>query len=70
MYKVLVGKHKEKRPLERPRHRWEDRIRMELGEIGCVCVCVEGIHLTQDRDWQALMNTVWNLQVLAPWSWF
>jgi hypothetical protein len=34
MYKVSVGKHKGKRLLERPRHRWEDRIRMDLREIG------------------------------------
>jgi hypothetical protein len=34
VYKVLVGKPDGKRPLGRPRHRWEDRIRMDLGEIG------------------------------------
>jgi hypothetical protein len=34
LYKVLVGKPKGKRPLRRPRHRWEDGIRMDLGEIG------------------------------------
>jgi hypothetical protein len=34
LYKVLVGKPEGKRPLERPRHRWEDGIRMDLGEIG------------------------------------
>jgi hypothetical protein len=35
VYKVLIGKPEGKRPLERPRHRWEDGIRMDLGEIGC-----------------------------------
>jgi hypothetical protein len=34
MYKVLVGKPEGKRPLRRPRHRWEDGIRMNLGETG------------------------------------
>jgi hypothetical protein len=34
VYKVLVGKPKGKRPLRRPRHRWEDGIRMDLREIG------------------------------------
>jgi hypothetical protein len=34
VYKVFVGKPKGKRPLGRPRHRWEDGIRMDLGEIG------------------------------------
>jgi hypothetical protein len=33
-YRVLVGKTEEKRPLERPRRRWEDGIRMDLGEVG------------------------------------
>jgi hypothetical protein len=34
VYKVLVGKPEGKRPLGRPRYRWEDGIRMDLGEIG------------------------------------
>jgi hypothetical protein len=37
VYKVLVGKPEGKRPLERPRHRWEDGIRMDLSEIGLGC---------------------------------
>jgi hypothetical protein len=46
VYRVLVGKPKGKRPLVRPRRRWEDWIKMDLREIGwgegvCVCVCVE-----------------------------
>jgi hypothetical protein len=38
MYRVLVGKSEGKRPRERPRRRWEGGIRMDLREIGCVCV--------------------------------
>ena len=34
-YRVLVGKPEEKRPLERPRRRWEDNIKMDLREVGC-----------------------------------
>jgi hypothetical protein len=68
VYKVLVGKPEGKRPLERPRHRWEYGIRVNLREIGCGSV--EWIHLAQDRDrWQAVTNTVMNLRVLAPRSW-
>jgi hypothetical protein len=36
MYKVMVVKHEGKRPLERPRFRWEDNIKMDLQEVGCV----------------------------------
>jgi len=35
MYKVLVGKPEQKRPLGIPRHRWEDTIKMDLPEVGC-----------------------------------
>jgi hypothetical protein len=67
VYKVLVGKPEGKRPLGRPRHRWEDGIRMDLREI--VWGSVEWIQLAQDRDqWQALVNTVMNLRVLVPQS--
>jgi hypothetical protein len=47
VYKVLVGKPEEKRPLGRPRRRWDDGIRMYLREIGWGSV--EWIHLAQDR---------------------
>jgi hypothetical protein len=48
--------------LRRPRHRWEDNIRMELKEIGWESV--DWIHVAQDRDcWGALVNMVVNLQV-------
>jgi hypothetical protein len=67
VYRVLVGKAKGKRPLGRPRRRWDDGIRMDLREIGWGSV--EWIQLAQDRDrWWALVNTVMNLRVLAPRS--
>jgi hypothetical protein len=67
MYRVLVGKPGGKRPLERPRRRWEDGIIMDLREIGRGGV--EWIHLAQDRDlWWAVVNAVMNLPVLAPQS--
>jgi hypothetical protein len=66
VYSVLMGKPEGKRPLERPRRRWEDGIRMDLKEIGWRSA--DWIQLAQDRDrWQALVNTVINLWVLAPW---
>jgi hypothetical protein len=67
VYKVLMGKQEGKRPLEKPRHRWEDGIRMDLREIGWGSV--EWIQLDWDRDrWWGVVNTVMNLQVLAQWS--
>jgi hypothetical protein len=67
VYRVLVGRPEGKRPLGRPRHRWEDGIKMDLREIGWGGV--EWIHLAQDRDlWWALVNVVMNLRVLAPQS--
>jgi hypothetical protein len=60
-YNILVGRPEGRRPLERPRRRWED-ITMDLREIRFGDV--DWIHLAQDRDrWQALVNTVMNLQV-------
>jgi hypothetical protein len=65
VYKVLVGKPEGKRPLERPRRRWEDGIRMDLREIGLRGV--DWIRLAQDRDrWLAVVSAVMNLRVLAP----
>jgi hypothetical protein len=67
VYKVLVGKPEGKRPLGRPRRRWEDGIKMDLVEIGWWGV--EWIHLAQDRDrWRAVVNAVMNLRVLVPRS--
>jgi hypothetical protein len=54
VYSVLVGKPEGKRPLEIPRRKWEDNIKMDLTEIGWKFV---GMHLAQDRDqWRALVN--------------
>jgi hypothetical protein len=67
VYKVLVGKPEGKRPLGRPRHRWEDRIRMDLTEIGLGGV--NWIRLAQDRGrWRAVVSAAMNLRVLAPRS--
>jgi hypothetical protein len=61
-YKVLVGRPKGKRPLGRPRHRWEDNIRMDLRETRINGV--NWIQLAQDRvQWWAFVNMVMNLQV-------
>jgi hypothetical protein len=65
VYKVLVGKPEGKRPLGRPRRRWEDGIRKNLKEIGLGSV--DWIQLSQDRDrWRAVVSAVMNLRVLAP----
>jgi hypothetical protein len=67
VYKVLVGKPKGKRPLERPRRRWEDVVRLGLREIGLVGM--DWIRLAQDSDrWRAVVSAVMNLRVLAPRS--
>jgi hypothetical protein len=67
VYRVLMGKPVGKRPLGRPRRRWEDGIRMDLRKIGWGSV--DWIQLAQDRDrWRDLVNTVMNLRVLAPRS--
>ena len=57
VYRVLVGKPAGKRPLWRPRLRWEDDIKMDLEEVGCGGV--DWIELAQDRDrWRAFVNAV------------
>jgi hypothetical protein len=67
VYRVLVGKPQGKRPLGRPRRRWEDGIRMDLREIGLRGV--DWIRLSQDRDrWRAVVSAVMNLRGLAPRS--
>jgi hypothetical protein len=67
VYKVLVGNPEGKRPLGRPRCRWEDEIRMDLREIGFGGV--DWIRLSQYRDrWRAVVSAVMNLRVLAPRS--
>jgi hypothetical protein len=60
VYRVLVGKPEGKRPLERPRRRWEDNIMADLQEVGCRGM--NWIELAKDRDrWRALVNAVINL---------
>jgi len=62
VYRVLVGKPEGKTPLGRPRHGWEDNIKMALQEVGCGGM--DWIELAQDRDrWRALVNAVMNIQV-------
>ena len=62
VHRVLVGKPEGKRPLGKPRRRWEDNIKMDLQEVGGGCR--DWMELAQDRDrWRALMGTVRNLRV-------
>jgi hypothetical protein len=62
VYRVLVGMPESKRPLGRPKHRWEDNIKIDRRDIG-----IDGanwIQLAQDRvQWRACVNTVMNLRV-------
>jgi hypothetical protein len=62
VYRVLVGKPEGKRPLGRPRCRWEDNIKMDVQEVGCGGMdCIE---LVQDRDsWRGLVNAVMKFRV-------
>jgi hypothetical protein len=62
VYRVLVGKPEGKRPLGRPRHRWEDNNKAGLQEVGCGGM--DWIDLAKDRDmWRALVNAVMKLWV-------
>jgi hypothetical protein len=62
VYRLLVAKPKEKRPLGRARHRWIDNIKIDLLEMGLGVV--GWIGLAQDRyRWKALVNAVMNLRV-------
>jgi len=62
LYRVLLGKPEGKRPFGRPRHRWEDNIKMDLQEVGCRGM--DWIELAEDRDrWRAYVNVVMNLRV-------
>ena len=59
---ILMWKNEGKRPLGRPRRRWEDNIKMDLQEVGGGCG--DWMDLAQDRDrWRALVSTVRNLRV-------
>jgi hypothetical protein len=62
VYRVLMGKPEGKRPLGRPRRRWEVNVRMDLQEVGCGSE--DWIGLAQDMDrWRALVSAVRNLRV-------
>ena len=62
VHRVLIGKPEGKRPLGRPRRRWEDNIMMDLREVGGVGA--DWMELAQDRDrWRALVGTLRNLRV-------
>jgi len=62
VYRVLVGKPEGKRPLGRPRRRWEDNIKRDLQEEGYGSL--DWIELAEDRDrWRTLVNAVMNLRV-------
>ena len=65
MYRVLLGKPEGKRPVGRPRRRWEVKIKMDLQQV--CCVGVYWIELAQDRDrWQAIMVLVWKPKGKRP----
>jgi len=62
VYRILVRKPEGKRPLGRPRSRWENNIKMDLQKVECGGM--DWIELAQDRDrWRALVNAVMNLRV-------
>ena len=62
VHKVLVGKPEGKRPMGRPRRRWEDNIKMDLEEVGRCCG--DWMELAQDRDrWWAFVSMVMNFWV-------
>jgi len=62
VHRALVRKPEGKRPLGRPRHRWEDNIKTDLQEVGGGCG--DWMELAQDKDrWRALVSTVMNLRV-------
>jgi len=62
VFRVLVRKPEGKRPLGRPRRRWEDNIKIDLQDVGCGGM--DWIELAQDRDrWRAVVNVAMNLQV-------
>jgi hypothetical protein len=61
VYRDLLGKPAGKRPLGRPRRRWENNIKMDFQEVGCGAL--DWIELDQDRDrWRALVNAVMTLR--------
>ena len=61
-YRVLVGKPEGKRPLGRPRPRWENNIKMDLQEMGCEVM--DWVNVAEDKDrWRLLVNEVMNFRV-------
>jgi len=61
VYRVLMGNPEQKRPLGRPRRRWEDSAKIDLQEVGCECM--DWIDVALDRDrWRTLVNAVMNLR--------
>jgi transposase len=59
-YRILVGRPEGRRPPGRPRHRWEDNIKMDLQEVGRDGMA--WIDMAEDRDrWRAFVNAVMNL---------
>jgi len=62
VYGVLVRKPEGKRPLGRPRRKWDDNIKKGFQDVGCEGM--DWIDVAQDRDrWRALVNAVLNLRV-------
>jgi hypothetical protein len=62
VHRVLVGKTESKRPFGKPKHRWENNIKMDLQEVGCDGM--DRIDLAQDRNrWRALVNAIINHRV-------
>jgi len=62
IYMILMGKVEGKRPLEKPKRRWEDNIKMYLQEVECGGM--DWIDVVQDRDrWRTVVNAVMNLRV-------
>ena len=62
VHRVLVEKPEGTKQLGRPRHRWEDKIKMDLQEVGGSCG--DWMELAQDRDrWRALVSTIMNFRV-------
>jgi len=62
IHKILMGKPQRKRPLGRPKRRWEDNIKMNLQEVGCGSI--DWIELARDWDrWRALVSAIMNFRV-------